>query len=155
MPSDIYGIIANEAAELAEGAVLALINKYGRSMAKNPVMIVGYGAGKETVKKNTTAYLAKKGEDASLGNAIGELYMEALNNKAAAVKSFTNAITSRMEEAMVSGLTEATWVSADGFVSNIGYTDIENHRVRAGNFNCIKAHKDVELDVVKTRGNGS
>ncbi len=152
VPSDIYGIIANEAAELAEGTVLDLINKYGRSMAKNPVMIVGYGAGKETVKKNTTAYLAKKGEDASLGNAIGELYMEALNNKAAAVKSFTNAITSRMEEAMVSGLTEATWVSADGFVSNIGYTDIENHRVRAGNFNCIKAHKDVELDIVKTRG---
>jgi len=152
VPSDIYGIIANEAATLAEGAVLDLINKYGRSMAKNPVMIVGYGAGKETVKKNTTAYLAKKGEDASLGNAIGELYMEALNNKAAAVKSFTNAITSRMEEAMVSGLTDATWVSADGFVSNIGYTDIEDHRVRAGNFNCIKAHKDVNLDVVKTRG---
>ncbi len=153
VPSDIYGIISDEAESLATNQdELRLIQKYGRKMAKNPVMIVGYGAGKDTVKKNTVAFLAKHGEDSSLGNVIGELYMSALENKAAAVKSFTSAITSRMEEAMITGLEKASWVTADGFVADIKYTTIEQHRVRAGNFNCIKPHTGSTLDTVKTRG---
>ncbi len=153
VPSDIYGIISHEAENLATNQdELRLIQKYGRKMAKNPVMIVGYGAGKDTVKKNTSAFLQKHGEDASLGDSIGELYMSALENKAAAVKSFTSAITSRMEEAMITGLEKATWITADGFVSDISYTSIEAQRVRAGNFNCVKQNGEKELDTVKTRG---
>ena len=93
-PSDIYGIIAQAAAEMATGEALKLLQKYGRSMAKNPVMIVGYGAGEDTVKQNTVSFLKKHGEDTTLGDEIGELYMAAIADKAAAVKSFTSAITS-------------------------------------------------------------
>ena len=151
-PSDIYGIIAQAAAEMATGEALKLLQKYGRSMAKNPVMIVGYGAGEDTVKQNTVSFLKKHGEDTTLGDEIGELYMAAIADKAAAVKSFTSAITSRMEDAITAGLVTTEWVTADGFVASITYTDIEEHRVRAGNWNCIKQHSTSQLNTVKTRG---
>jgi hypothetical protein len=152
VPSDIYGIIASEAATLASGDVLDLINKYGRKMAKTPVMIVGYGAGKETVCKTVTLFLHNQSENAKLGYEIGELYMQALENKASAVKSFTAALTSRMEEAMISGVTSVRWTSADGFISDISYTNPEEFRVRAGNFNCMKAHDSAPMEPIKTRG---
>ncbi len=152
VPSDIYGIIAQAAAELATGDALELIQKYGRSMAKKPVMIVGYGASEDTVKYETTLFLEKHGEASKLGDAIGALYMAAIADKAAAVKSFTSAITSRMEDAITAGMTNAEWVTADGFVASITYTDIEEHRVRAGNWNCIKQHSTSKLNEVKTRG---
>jgi len=152
LPQDIYGIISKDAADNSTAEVHALIAKYGRDMAKNPVMIVGYGAGKLTVQRNTAKFLIKHGESTEFADEIGEMYMDALESKAAAVKSFTSAITSRMEESMQAGLTSVQWVSADGFVCDIEYTDIEEHRVRAGNFNCIKPHTDVQLDEIKTRG---
>jgi DNA-directed RNA polymerase len=152
LPSDIYAVISDEAQTMVSGVAHDLIVKYARDMSKNPVMIVGYGAGLTTVQRNTTKFLAKHNESTEHADLIGEMYMNALESKAAAVKSFTSAITSRMEEAMANGLTSVSWVSADGFVSDIEYTDIEEHRVRAGNFNCIKPHTNVKLDEVKTRG---
>ena len=151
-PSDIYGIISTQATVITSGAVQALIKKYGRDMAKGPVMIVGYGAGKDTVIRTTMKFLAKKGENAELGVEIGEAYMEAINIKAAAVKSFTASLKSRMEIAVQSGLTSAQWMTADGFVCDIEYMDIEAFRVRAGGFNAVKAHAVGELDVIKTIG---
>jgi len=152
VPSDIYGIIADCAATITDGEVQKLITKYGRNMAKNPVMIVGYGAGEDTVIANTEAFLAKKGEDVLHGSLIGKAYMEALNQNASAVKSFTSAITRRMEMAMEAGLTSAQWVTADGFVCDIEYTNIEDFRVRAGGFNAVKVGAVGKLDEIKTRG---
>tara|TARA_R110002167_G_scaffold261773_2_gene468362 strand:+ start:341 stop:2374 length:2034 start_codon:yes stop_codon:yes gene_type:complete len=151
-PSDIYGVIATVAAEMAAGDVSALIAKYGRDMAKNPVMIVGYGAGEETVIANTAKFISKKGENVELAEAVGKAYMAALEVKAAAVKSFTSAITRRMDMAMQAGLTSAQWTTADGFVCDIEYTSIEDSRIRAGAFNAVKAGAVGRLDEVKTRG---
>ena len=152
VPSDIYGIIANFAATVTSGDIQALITKYGRDMAKNPVMIVGYGAGEDTVIANTAKYLAKHKEDVSLADAIGKAYMGALLVNASAVKSFTSAITRRMEMAMIAGLTSAQWTTADGFVCDVAYTSIEDFRIRAGAFNAVKAGAVGRLDEVKTRG---
>jgi hypothetical protein len=151
-PSDIYGVIAAVAAEMTTGDVSALIAKYGRDMAKNPVMIVGYGAGEETVIANTAKFLSKKGENVELAEAVGKAYMAALGVKAAAVKSFTSAVTRRMEMAMQAGLTSAQWTTADGFVCDIEYTSIEDSRIRAGAFNAVKAGAVGRIDEVKTRG---
>ena len=151
-PSDIYGVIATVAADMTTGDVSALIAKYGRDMAKNPVMIVGYGAGEETVIANTAKFISKKGENVELAEAVGKAYMAALEVKAAAVKSFTSAITRRMDMAMQAGLTSAQWTTADGFVCDIEYTSIEDSRIRAGAFNAVKAGAVGRLDEVKTRG---
>ncbi len=151
-PSDIYGVIATVAAEMAAGDVSALIAKYGRDMAKNPVMIVGYGAGEDTVIANTAKFISKKGENVELAETVGKAYMAALEVKAAAVKSFTSAITRRMDMAMQAGLTSAQWTTADGFVCDIEYTSIEDSRIRAGAFNAVKAGAVGRLDEVKTRG---
>ena len=156
VPNDIYGIIADEAALIAEQrgltAELHLIRKYGRSMAKKPVMIVGYGAGKETVCIQTGIFLQEKGEEQALGQAVGELYMEALASKAEAVKTFVDTIKSRMKMAIEKGIDTVTWTTADGLVCEIAYTDIEDKRVRAGAFNTIKSDGEVLLDEVKTEG---
>ena len=150
VPSDIYGIIADCAAAITEGEVRDLINKYGRKMAKNPVMIVGYGASEGTVVANTVEFLNKNSEDGKHGEAIGKAYMAALDTNASAVKSFTSAITRRMDMAINHGLTSVEWITADGFVCQIEYTDIEDFRVRAGAFNCVKAGAVGVLDEVKT-----
>ena len=150
VPSDIYGIIATNAAAITEGEVRDLINKYGRKMAKNPVMIVGYGASEGTVVANTVEFLKKQGEDGKHGEAIGKAYMAALDTNASAVKSFTSAITRRMDMAITKGLTSVEWITADGFVCQIEYTNIEDYRVRAGAFNGVKAGAVGVLDEVKT-----
>jgi len=151
-PKDIYGIISTEAATFATGPILALINKYGRDLTKNPVMISGYGAGAETITANIAKFLAKKGENAVEAPAVSDAILAALESKAAAVGTFVKAIKSRMNNAVANGLTEATWTTADGFKCVIAYTDIEDKRVRAGGFNAIKQTGATVLDEIKTIG---
>jgi hypothetical protein len=149
-PKDIYGMIADFAADNTSGEVSALITRFGRSMAKNPVMITSYGAGKETIKKNTVAYLADKNIHQH-GDAIGTAYKDAINTLTSATRKFTDAVESRMKTAIASGQEVFTWTTADGFVATTEYRDLEAKRVRAGNFNAIKP-VDMELDEVKTSG---
>ena len=152
-PSDIYGIIADYAAESAVSDTQVLIQKYGRDMAKNPVMITGYGAGADTIKKNTAAYLVKHNEDASKSEAIGDAYVEAINSNAGAVKSLTGALKGRVTKAVESGATRFQWTTADGFIASTEYRDIECNRIRAGVFNAlVRGMFPTPLDEVKTVG---
>lgn len=154
-PADIYGIIAEAAVDFCGGnqPAMDLIVKYGRDMAKNPVMIQGYGAQEPTVVKNTAAYLLSKGEDASLADVIGKAYCDAIANQAGAVKALTTVIKSRVGEAMKSGMTKFTWTTADGFVACTEYRDYEINRVRAGVFNALvrNAHP-APIDDIKSVG---
>jgi hypothetical protein len=152
-PADVYGIMAEFAATIAEGAAKDLILKYGRDMAKNPVMITGYGAGEATIISNTAAYLKAKGEDSSLAAAIGKAYIAAINANAGAVKALTEALKSRVGQAMNKGTEKYTWVTADGFVAATEYRNIECNRVRAGVFNALVPNMHpTPLDDVKTIG---
>lgn len=152
-PSDIYGIIAKFAADNTAGAVQALINKYGRSMAKNPVMITGYGAGEATIIKNTAKYLVSKNEDAGLAEDIGKAYIHAIESNAGAVKSLTEALKGRVETVVEAGATRFEWTTADGFIASTEYRDIECNRIRAGRFNAlVRDMFPAPLDEVKTVG---
>lgn len=154
-PADIYGLVASAAIEHCGGDQLAidLINKYGRDMAKNPVMIQGYGAGEDTVIKNTTKYLIEHGEDGNLGNTIGKAYVAAIVNMAGAVKALTVVLKSRVGQAMKSGQYKFEWETYDGFVACTEYRDYECNRVRAGVFNAlVRNMHPAPIDVVKTVG---
>lgn len=155
VPADIYGIVADAALEangLSEDAQ-ALILKYGRSMAKNPVMITGYGAGEETVKANTAKYLAEKGENPAFGEEIGAAYVSALDANAGAVRALTGAVKARVARALELGVQKYQWTTADGFVATTEYRDIECNRVRAGVFNAlVRNMHPAPLDIVKTTG---
>lgn len=152
-PSDIYGIIALEARTMTTGEVSALIGKYGRGMAKNPVMITGYGAGEETIIKNTAKYLAEHGENTKHASDIGKAYVAAMNLRTGAVRTLTEAMKARVAQAIEQGITRIKWKTADGFLACTEYRDIEGQRIRAGVFNALMT-SDISspLDQVKTEG---
>lgn len=155
VPADIYGIIAKEAEAILHDKpeALALVKKYGRSMAKNPVMITGYGAGQETLINNTVKYLQDKGEDSNNGDVIGQAYIQALGARAGAVKQLTTALKTRVESFLLNGGDVIKWTTADGFKAATKYKDQEINRVRAGVFNAlVKNMKPAPLDEVKTIG---
>lgn len=155
VPADIYGIVAEAAVNFCGSSqpAIDLINKYGRDMAKNPVMIQGYGAQEPTVIKNTAAYLADKKEDSSLAEVVGKAYVGAIADMAGAVKALTTVIKSRVGEAMKSGMTKFTWTTADGFVACTEYRDYECNRVRAGVFNALVRNvHPAPIDDIKSVG---
>lgn len=138
-PSDIYGIVAKAAAKLAtDDAARMLILKHGRSMAKNPVMVTGYGATESTIKNNTADFLARKNEDVSKAEAIADAYLEAIAQEAGAVTQLTEAITTRMQYALADGKKKFTWITADGFVASTMYEVDEEFVVRVGDFHIRK-----------------
>jgi len=152
-PKDIYGIIAEYAAANSLGEIAEVISRFGRDMAKNPVMITGYGAGEATIITNTAAYLIAKGVDGSLAEGVGKAYIAAINANAGAVKALTEALKSRVGQAMHKGQEKFTWTTADGFVASTEYRDEEVNRVRAGVFNAAVPNMNpTPLDDVKTVG---
>lgn len=154
-PLDIYGIVATEATKskaLSPEAV-KLMMKYGRSMAKDGVMITGYGAGEVTVQNGVYKFLVSKHENGAVANEIGKAYVEAMQFKAAAVKTLTKAVKSRVESALEFGREKFQWTTADGFVATTEYRDLEVNRVRAGVFNAlVRNMHPLPLDEIKSIG---
>lgn len=152
-PADVYGIMADYAAQNTTGSVHDLIVHYGRDMAKNPVMITGYGAGEATIVGNTNKYLSDKNADVYAAESVAKAYIMAINNNAGAVKALTEAVKSRVGQAMNKGMERFQWVTADGFVACTEYRDNEVNRVRAGVFNALVPNMHpTPLDDVKTVG---
>lgn len=152
-PQDIYGIVSDAAQQYLDGDALALVQKYGRNMAKNPVMIVGYGAQEATVIRNTAKFLLEKSESAEHAEAIGKAYMAAIDKMAGAVKAMTHAIKSRVNNAYQQGMFNFKWETADGFVACTEYRDYEINRVRAGVFNALVRNMyPAPVDEIKTVG---
>jgi hypothetical protein len=153
VPCDIYGLISNAAVGFAKSEVVYdLIAKYGRDMAKNPVMIVGYGAGDDTVKRELVTFLADHGEGTLHAADIGDCYIAAINVNAGAVKALTAAIKARVKAAMKAGQDVYEWTTADGFKVSIAYQDIEPMRIRAGAFNALMRDVVCVRDDIKTVG---
>lgn len=152
-PADIYGIIAQVAARLADDdSVRMLILKYGRSMAKNPVMITGYGATDSTIISNTAKFLAQKGEDVSKANDVAECYIAAIEQEAGAVTQLTEAIKARMDYAIAEGQRTFSWMAADGFLASTCYEDTEEVTVRVGKSIAVRKRGvgKLPLDAMKT-----
>ena len=153
VPTDIYGVVAHKAADISTGIVKDAIEAYGRSMAKNPVMITGYGAGDETIVTNTAEYLTEKGSEATLGRDCGNAYLDSIKLVAPAVSNLTNALKARANAAIQKGHTNIRWTTQDGFIVDIEYRDTECNRVRAGAFNAmVPSMQPAPLDTVKTAG---
>jgi DNA-directed RNA polymerase len=149
----VYGIIAEYAYAQTSGEIQELIGRFGRDMAKNPVMITGYGAGEATIVKNTATYLKSKGANANLAEEIGRAYIAAITANAGAVKALTEAVKARVGQAMNKGMERFTWTTADGFVASTEYRNEEVNRVRAGVFNAAVPNMNpTPLDDVKTVG---
>lgn len=152
VPTDIYMVVALRAAELAhDDSVKAIIMKYGRAMAKNPVMVTGYGAQASTIRRNISKFLASKGEDMTMAMHVGEAYEEAINSCAGAVTQLTEALKTRVEFALVDGVKKITWQTADGFLASTLYTNESEHEIRVGTFHCRKRGMGKpDIDMMKT-----
>lgn len=134
VPTDIYGLVAKAATHKSQGVAQDLIVKYGRSMAKNPVMVTGYGAQESTIIKNTASYLSGKREDTTVAGDVGTAYLEAIDEVAGAVTQLTQALTTRVGYAIEEGKRKFTWKTADGFIASTQYELDETLAVRVGNF---------------------
>lgn len=153
VPKDIYGIVAEAALGFAQTqGAYDLMCKYARDMAKNPVMITGYGAGEDTIKSNISEYLSEHGQAVTCAEEIGDCYISAIKSCAGAVKAFTAAMKARIEQAVKAGATGFKWTTPDGFECDISYKDYEPARIRAGKFNALLRGVECEMDEVKTIG---
>ncbi|MBV1928418.1 MAG: hypothetical protein KUG81_02785 [Gammaproteobacteria bacterium] len=154
-PQDIYGIIADYAVALSSGTVKDLIRTYGRSMAKKPVMITGYGAGEATIATGIAEFLSDEGEGVRYAADIADAYCRAIEANAGAVNTFTNAIKLMVKKAIKSGNTLGgiQWTTADGFLAQTEYLDDESHCVRGKNYNAkCEGLGEVTEDEVRTAG---
>lgn len=156
VPSDVYGLVANAAPEYAETQpAIDYINKYGRGMAKNPVMITSYGASAATIIKNTSKYLSAKKAVTKDSKEIGTAYLGAISVVAGAVTQLTKALKICVTNTLIEQpeKTKFTWVTADGFVACTEYRSEEQFRVRAGVLAArMRGLGKAELDTVKTKG---
>ena len=133
-PFDVYGMVANIAVDSSTGLPQELIHKFGRSMAKNPVMVTSYGATESTIINNIAKYLTSKGENIANAEDVGKAYLEAINNTAGAVTQLTEALSTRVAYAVEAGQERFVWRTADGFLASTKYTDDEQLAVRVGLF---------------------
>lgn len=156
LPYDIYGVISTEAMTLVPVGSLeySAIHEFNRDLAKYPVMITGYGAGRETVTATVVKYLAST-QYKAVAVKVALAILQAIENKATAVSVFTKAIKARMTLAVEQGHETFTWCTADGFVCDIKYEALECNRIRAGygegSHSALK-RVHAPLDEVKTVG---
>jgi hypothetical protein len=164
VPADVYDLVAKQAEMDSDGDVASLIAKYGRGMAKNPVMITSYGAGEETIIRNTGAYLSKaKNEGADhLGEEVGKAYCEAIGKVAGGVTALTEEIKMAVKETIKQRLVEVDgdhnkvnpsikWKTADGFIASTEYRQEELFRVRQGAHAIrVRGRGKAPIDTVKT-----
>jgi len=155
-PADIYALVYLEALNHTDNdKALELIKKYGRDMAKNPVMVTGYGATETTIKRNIAKYLANKNESTALATVIGDAYLKAIGMCAGAVTQLTESLKICVNDALLENPTKSkfTWVTADGFIACTEYRNSEMFRVRAGTLAArMRGLGKAELDTVKTAG---
>ena len=155
-PKDVYGLVAEAALKYSSNdEVLDLISRYGRDMAKNPVMVTSYGATEATIVKNTASYLARKQAKVGVAGVIAESYLSAINEVAGAVTQLTNSIKICVNDALTENpdKTKFTWVTADGFHAYTEYRDEEQFRVRAGKLAArLRGLGKAPMDKVKTAG---
>lgn len=150
-PADVYGLVAKAAEQHATGTTLELIQKYGRGMAKNPVMVTSYGATETTIKSNTAKFLATKGENITSAEDVGNAYLTAISETAGAVTQLTDALSTRVRYAVAGGMKKFTWRTADGFLASTRYDDDEQMAVRVGLFYTRKRNMGAApLDARKT-----
>jgi DNA-directed RNA polymerase len=156
VPSDVYGLVANEAVNHAETQpAIDFIHCYGRDMAKNPVMITSYGASESTIVKNTSKFLSTKKVATRDSKEIGAAYLGAISVVAGAVTQLTNALKICVTNTLIEQpeKTKFTWVTADGFIACTEYRSEEQFRVRAGVLAArIRGLGKAQLDKVKTKG---
>ena len=135
-PADVYGIVGEAALKYVQDDKAAhdLMKKYGRDMAKNPVMVTSYGATETTIINNTADYLTRNGNTVAQAETIGKAYLEALSNVAGAVTQLTEAVSTRVQFAVAEGQKKFAWRTADGFLACTQYNDDEEQAVRVGLF---------------------
>lgn len=151
VPADVYGLVAKAAEQHATGTPLELIKKYGRGMAKNPVMVTSYGATESTIKSNIAKYLSTKGENMTNSEEVGDSYLDAISETAGAVTQLTEALSTRVQFAVADGMKKFTWRTADGFIASTRYEDDEHMTVRVGLFHTRKRNMGAApIDARKT-----
>tara|TARA_R110000822_G_scaffold46604_2_gene123964 strand:+ start:596 stop:2746 length:2151 start_codon:yes stop_codon:yes gene_type:complete len=134
VPADVYGLVSSASEKHVVGNPLELIQKYGRGMSKNYVMITSYGATETTTKANIAKYLTSKRENVTSSEDISDAYLEAITETAGAITQLTDAIKTRVQFALAAGMKKFVWRTADDFLASTRYDDDESMAVRVGLF---------------------
>ena len=98
-PSDLYNFVA-EAALDAKGreSDKTMIRKYGRNLTKKVIMILAYGAGKDTLIDTIKAFLLDNEERTSNAKAIYALIMSAINKHYPSITKLNNDLQIELQE---------------------------------------------------------
>ncbi len=109
VPFDLYGTIAERAEKLATGIEKAAIVKHGRNLTKAPIMVLGYGAGDDTLLRTVTEYLQERNERANPKKVLKAI-MTAIKLEAPALTKLTDNLKRILKANPVNRL---TWKAFD------------------------------------------
>ncbi|QMP18284.1 DNA-directed RNA polymerase [Vibrio phage phiV141] len=125
-PADVYGLV---------GAVAGV----GRDIAKNPVMLGGYGASEDTIKQRVIEKMQKDFNEETF-NAI----LLGMEEKCPALHKYTNAVKSRAQSRIEKGDVEFIWNAFDGFPVVQQYIDNSANNFHGKHYSAhMKRHQPV------------
>lgn len=88
-PYDLYGVIAERAVKLSTGLEREAIQEFMRDLTKAPIMVLGYGAGEDTLLETVAEFLAEKGHKANPKKVLKAI-MTAIKLSAPALTKLTD-----------------------------------------------------------------
>lgn len=109
VPHDLYGVIAETAAKLATGKERDALIKFNRDLAKQPIMVLSYGAGEETLKQACKDFLSANNHPAN-GDKVYKAIMTAISLKAPSLTRLTKNLKRILKSAPRNTL---TWHTPD------------------------------------------
>ena len=88
-PCDLYGTIAERAVKLSTGIEKKAIEEFMRDLTKAPIMVLGYGAGEDTLLSTVGDYLSERGNKANAKKTLKAI-MTAIKLEAPALTKLTD-----------------------------------------------------------------
>lgn len=110
IPHDLYGVIADYASKLCGGAEKQALLDYNRDLAKPIVMVLGYGAGEETLLRTVTEYLQDHGNKTANPKLLTQALVNAIALRAPALTKLTKNLKRVLKR---SPRHELTWYAPD------------------------------------------
>ncbi len=91
LPLDLYGVIAERAIKLSTGLEKAALIEYLRELTKAPIMVLGYGAGDDTLLRTVTEFLQERNNQANPKKVLKAI-MTAIKLEAPALTRLTDSL---------------------------------------------------------------
>jgi len=104
-PKDLYGMVATKAIKLSNrGISKSLLEKYGRSLTKQPIMILAYGAGENKLIDSIKLFLAENEEKTTAARDLYKVIMQAIAKEFPAITRLNEQLQRELVESPLTKL---------------------------------------------------